>query len=62
MMKSHELAKYLLAQEDCDVHVSVDISTCDDDADARTFGQLVEYQHTQEGFWLLCEKVGSSGD
>lgn len=49
-MRSHELAKILLENDDCEVTCSVDISTCD--ADRRVFGDLVEINSlpTNEGF------------
>lgn len=51
-MRSHELAKILLENNDCDVSCSVDISTCDADADLRVFGDLVEINSlpTNDGF------------
>ena len=51
-MRSHELAKILLENDDCEVTCSVDISTCDDDAGRRVFGDLVEINSlpTNEGF------------
>ena len=51
-MRSHELAKILLEHDDGDVTCSVDISTCDADADRRVFGDFVEINSlpTDEGF------------
>jgi hypothetical protein len=43
-MTAHELAKHLLRGPDVDVVVSVDISTCEDDIDARVFGTVEDYQ------------------
>lgn len=40
-MRSHELAKALLAAPDGHVECSVDISTCEQDANLRCFGDLV---------------------
>lgn len=39
-MTSHELAKALLQHNDAEVWLSVDVSTGDDDADARAHGDL----------------------
>ncbi len=51
-MRSHALAKILLENDDCEITCSVDISTCDADADRRVFGDLVEINSlpTNEGF------------
>jgi len=41
-MRSHELAKAMLEAPDGKVICSVDISTCEEDADARCFGEFDE--------------------
>jgi hypothetical protein len=47
-MNSHELAKILLSKSDKKVTLSLDISTCDEDAFARIFSiALVDVIHTE---------------
>ena len=48
-MNSHKLAKLLLNEDDVPVMVSVDISTGEEDAFARTFGEVVELQNNSTG-------------
>lgn len=43
-MDSHELAKKLLEMPRCKVLVSVDLSTCENDASNRAFGDLCGLQ------------------
>jgi hypothetical protein len=56
-MKAHELAKILLDLPDYELTVSVDVSTCDDDAGNRIFGDILETQTSQGEIVFLC--VGS---
>jgi hypothetical protein len=45
-MKTHDLAKKLLASPNEDVRISIDVSTCDEDSERRVSSEeLVEIQN-----------------
>jgi hypothetical protein len=53
-MTSHELARKLLAGDDKPVNISLDISTCDEDAHMRAFSNNFTEMVTTDGEVMLC--------
>ena len=54
-MNTHELAKRLLEQPDQPLIISIDISTGEDDAENRAFGDPIELQNNGADTSILCE-------
>lgn len=54
-MTTHELAKRLLETVNQEIFISVDMSTCSEDAHKRLFATPIDIQETMSDTALLCE-------